>query len=148
LKAGERLECTILSESLWGFDLHFNYAQNRSVQHIPKLGDERGPNPEKCLGCRMLLPMKDLYYLHVFNPAKLFCFIEIPPGAKNTLIKLFEGCGPLRGYRVIFARTKADNGRLRVERPSYDEQVKVITPGLDPYPTLLKLWTLNETKMK
>lgn len=132
LKGGQQLECVVISPKFWGKVIHWDNTIKRSS---PCYGD-----PEKCEGCKDHLPEKTLWYLCVWSHKYGKCFVEFTATAADQLMTLFEGNASFRGLRFRVSRTRADNGRLKVDLWEGLNDARSIPPDEDPEYVLQKMW--------
>lgn len=132
LKGNQTIKGWILSDFLWGFMIHWNNGISRSSPHY----DE----PHPCEGCKMEVPLKELFYLHILSPQYGQVFVEMTPTAAKRVQLMLEGNQTYRGMYVEIKRTPADNGRLLVSLPEWMESRAALPESKDPVESLAKLW--------
>jgi hypothetical protein len=132
LRGGESFSCTILSSKFSGFVVHWNAVIRRSRPCYE--------SRENCEGCKDELPAKTLYYLHVWSGTKGSCFLEMTAHAAFQLQEIFGSVSTYRGQRITVERTRAANGRLKVDVKEWSENAANLPPEEDPEDVLRKLW--------
>jgi hypothetical protein len=131
LKAGKKLLCVILSQSLWGVWTHWNGARSEPCFQ------ERA----HCNGCKRGLPKRWKGYLHVWDlERRRQVFVELTPVAAESINSQVGLGSVLRGYRVTLERMKGDQSRLIVHVHPMHTDSDTLPPAKDPAGTLTKLW--------
>lgn len=137
LKAGESIDCVILSPSTWGVGTHWN---DRAGKHGRS---ERCTNGKgECSGCNAKLPCRWKGYLYVYSFTHRDCvFVELTP-ATDESIELQRGKDrPLRGERLKMRRGEGGNKtRIQVEVLEHRGDVEQLPPDKDPEQVLESLW--------
>lgn len=137
LNANQRMQITILSEAIEGFDLHYTGRMT-----VPCYDD-----PAKCPGCIKRFPPKWKGYLHVWDEAKRrVCILELTFGATKQLRDFVAPEQSMRGMRLGIVRGRAINSRLTIDMlPAYERVTgNPLAPAVSCYISLKKLWEINE----
>lgn len=132
LRAAERLDCTILSPSVWGVWTHWNGVKSEGCY---------GEQKNDCDGCKRGLPRRWKGYLHVVSHAtRTEFFLELTP-LVDDMIKHHAPTGQaLRGMMFRFERLKGDKARVRVTYSGCDHSGNALPKHEDPERVLRTLW--------
>lgn len=132
LKGGEAFQCTILSASFHGYVVHWDARIRRSR---PCFLDAN-----VCEGCKEELPSKTLFYLNVWHGSKGCCFVELTEHCACQLKEILGDKISYRGVRVRLERTRAANGRLKVDVMEMSDDPSRCPAEQDPEDILRVLW--------
>lgn len=135
LRGHESVSGIVLSDNLWGFEIHYNPAIKRSEPHFEE--------PHLCDGCGNKLPLKSVFYLHLLETPGAQLFLELSPGGARSFQDALGEMKSYRGTKIKVRRTPADNGRLIVEIDPYFDARGRLPQSVDPIDTLRILWSWN-----
>lgn len=136
LKGQEFYTYTILSESLYGLNIHYGRTSLRSSPHFT--------DKERCEGCKADVPMRWKGYLHCICHEKgQEVFLELTPASAQSLLVQLPG-GNLRGNRIQVKRTKGDNGRLIISVLTACQTPECLPKSKNVEQSLLRLWGFSQ----
>jgi len=137
LGAGERMDCVILSPSIWGVGTHWN---DRAGRHgrSERCTREHG----ECSACNGQLPYRWKGYLFVFDLCrKRACFVELTPAVAEQIETESPPNEPLRGLRLHLHRGEGGKKtRIRVEVRQFQGDLSKLPDDSDPETILETLW--------
>jgi hypothetical protein len=137
LAAGEKLDCVILSNAIWGVGTHWN---DRAGNHgrSERCTKEHG----ECSGCNAELPCRWKGYLHVFCfMRRRAVFVELTPASAESIDLQAFADRPLRGQRLKLKRGEGGKKtRIEVEVVDYHGDDQTLPAEADPEPILESLW--------
>lgn len=138
LKAGEELDCVILSPTIWGVGTHWN---DRAGKHgrSERCTIDKG----SCSGHEGKLPYRWKGYLYVFCFRRRDAlFVELTPMTGEAIELQTPKGETLRGQRLKLKRGDGGNKTgIRVEILEFRGDVDSLPADKDPEPILQTLWT-------
>lgn len=137
LKAGESIDCVILSPATWGVGTHWN---DRAGKHgrSERCQKDKG----ECSGCNAKLPTRWKGYLYVYSFTHRDCvFVELTPATDEAIELQRPQAGTLRGERLKMRRGEGGNKtRIQVELLEHRGDVSQLPEDKDPEAILESLW--------
>jgi len=137
LDQGEKIDCVILSTTIWGVMTHWNDNAGKHGRSERCTKDEG-----YCEACEKQMPTRWKGYLHVFDfYARRDMFLELTPASCEALELQALPDAPLRGQRLIAERGHGGK-RTRIStkiEPFYGDLTNLPDP-VEPEGVLEKLW--------
>jgi len=137
LKGSESLSCLILATGIRGAKCH--WTNGHTIPHFT--------NPSLCEGCKQKIGIDWKGFLHVYaTELNAQIFLELTPFSARAVMTLFPQPESMRGNWIKVTRTKAANGRMRVQPQSHMHPPKNLPEEKNPMTSVLRMWgILDET---